>query len=251
LSIENNTFNNESSFLSQVPVALLEENILTQFNNPENFRMDYVSSFINSFKYSKEFIEDDDEMNELISHHDEFMFFMKDMLFEKLGIGINDFGEMSVEEKQDLIHFTYRFFIINIKDNFFNLFLNYINENKQFLFENSTRKKDITTQAFRKEISDEDTAILANMSDIMTYILTDANLTVDDFLRLCEGDESSTELTLVNEYFDDFILTGNFIEKYAKMLRISMRIRIEGEIRNRILKKYREENPLKAHEDMD
>lgn len=240
--------NIEDSFLSQVPVALIEENILTQFRNPDNFRSDYIASFISSYKYSKEMVEDDDEMTELRSHHEEFMNFMKDTLFEKLGIGIDNFEEMSEEEQEDLIHFTYRFFIINMKHNFFNLFLNYINKNKESLIEKAVRRKDVTSQAFKKEISDEDTIILANLADIMNYVMNEENLTVDDFFELCEGDAPSTELTLVSEYYDDFILTGNFIEKYVRMLRIPMRIRIEGDIRNRILKKYREENPLLPRE---
>ena len=243
---------NDETFLSQVPVALLKENILTQFNDPEHFRMDYMASFINSFTYSKEFIENDDEMEALRTVHDEFMFFMKDTLTEKLGVGINDFGEMGYDEQEELIHFTYRFFIIRLKQNFFNLFYNYICENKDALVGVSSfrRKKDITSQAFKKEIGDDDTIILANLPDIMHYIIYEANLTIDDFLRLCEGEESSTELTLVTKYFDDFILTGNFIERYARMLRISMRIRIEGDIRNRILKKYREQNPILNQDDI-
>jgi len=250
LSIENVT-NVEDSFLSQVPVALLEENILTQFRNPDNFRMDYIASFISSYKYSLGMIEDDDEKMELVSQHDEFMNFMQDTLFEKLGIGINNFGEMSYEEQEDLVHFVYRFFIINMKQNFFNLFLNYINRNKEMLLENAVRRKDVTSQAFKRELPEEDTIILANLSDIMNYVINDAELTVDDFLELCEGESPSTELTLMSEYYDDFIITGNFIERYTRMLRIPMRIRIEGDIRNRILKKYREENPLLPRENQD
>ncbi len=244
-----NVFNNEdSTFLSQVPVALLEQNILMQFGNPDNFRMDYISSFINQFNYSKELVEDDDENDTLLSYHDNFIDFMEETFMNRLGIGINNLKEMSREEQQDLVHFTYRFFIINMKNNFFNLFYNYINENKEFFIENATRRKDITTQAFKKEIDEDDATILANLSDIMNYIVHDVKLDVDDFLRLCEGDEPSTELTLVTEYYEDFILTGNFTEKYCNMIRIPMRIKIEGEIRNRILKKYREENPLLPRE---
>ena len=251
MSIENFVSQVDNSFLSQVPVALLEENILMQFNNPDNFRMDYIASFIESYEYSKGFIEDDEEAETLNRYHDEFMNFMKETLSMRLGLGINDFGEMSREEQEDLIHFTYRFFIINMKNNFFNLFLNYIEENKESLLEKATRKKDVTSQAFKKEINDDDATILANLSDFMTYIIRDANLTVDDFLRLCEGEAPSTELTLLNEYYDDFIITGNFIEKYTRMIKIPMRIRIEGEIRNRILKKYREANPLLPREDIE
>lgn len=248
MSIEYDVTQTDSTFLSQVPVALLADNIVTQFANPDNFRMDYVASFIDSYNYSKEFIEDDDELRELNSHHDEFMEFMKDTFSNKLGLGIVDFGEMGFEEQENLIHFTYRFFIINMKNNFFNLFYNFINENKDFLIENSKRKKDVTSQAFRKELTEEDALILANLSDIMNYVMTDAELTSDDFLRLCEGETPSTEVTLVAEYFDDFILTGNFVPYYVRMLRTPMRIRIEGEIRNRILKKYREENPIMNRE---
>ena len=176
---------------------------------------------------------------------------MKETLFNKLGIGINELEEMSFEEQEDLIHFVYRFFIINMKNNFFNLFLNYINENKESLIENAKRKKDVTSQAFKKEIDEDDATILANLSDIMSFVMHDANLTVDDFMRLCEGDTPSTEVTLVTEYFDDFIVTGNFIPYYVRMLRTPMKIRIEGEIRNRILKKYREENPLLPREEID
>ncbi len=245
----NGLINDESTFLSQVPVALIEENILTQFSNPFNFRLDYVAEFISSYKYSLEFIEDDDELAELNARHDEFIDFMVEVLQKKLGLGINDLKEMSFEEQEDLIHFTYRFFIINMKTNFFNVFLNYINENKEALIENAVRRKDITSQAFRREVTEEDAIILANLSDIMNYIMAENTLLVDDFLRLCEGESPSTELTLVSEYFEDFILTGNFIQNYVRMLRIPMKIQIEGNIRNMILKKYREENPIMVEEE--
>lgn len=232
-----------SSFLSKVPVSLLKENITTQFKDPENFRIDYVSSFIDSFNYSIGSIEDSDEEEELLTLHDDFIEFMESMIYEKLGVGIEGLEELSRQDQEDLILFTYRFFIINIRKNFFNLFFNYIKEHKEELLANAKRYKDVTSQAFKKEISEEDTAILANLSEFMDCAIQDGRLTIDDFFRYCEGDKSCVETMFVTKAFDDFTLTGNFIKTYAKLVRPTMRIRIEAEIRNNILKKYREAAP--------
>lgn len=236
------------TLLSNVPISLLEENILTQFGDPSNFRMDYMTQFVESFEYSKQFVEETEEEEELQRLHDEFMNFMKNILQTKLNIGIPEFGEMSNDDKEEITRFTYRFFIINIVENFTNFFYNFIMENKDKLIENVKRRKDLTSQAFKKELSEEDILIIANLSDIMNQILEDDTICSEDFLRLCIGENPVTETTLVNEYFESYVMNGNFVEPYNRMLKLSMKVRIEAGIRNLILKKYRE-NPALTKEE--
>lgn len=227
------------SFLAQLPVGLIKESIETQFKDPENYRMDYVSSFMQSYQYSIENMEDDDDKDTIEEMKDNFIDFMVQLFEKRLHLGFENFEEMGDGDKLDTLLFTYRFFILGIRKNFLNVIWNYIQENKEDLQTKVHRKKDITSQTFRKEISEEDTTIIANLSEIIDMCLMNENLDVDEFFRLAEGNNPSTELTIISEKFDNFEITGNFVPHYVRMLRSPMRIRIEGELRNRILKSYR------------
>lgn len=231
----------DDEFLSKVPITVLEQSISTQFRDPNNFRVDYVASFIRQYKYSIENCESDEEIMDVNSLHDEFIDFMEKCLLDKLNVGIENLGDMSYDEQEELILFVYRFFLINIRKNFTNVFYNYIMENKERLVENAKRTKDITFQAFKDKLTEEDTIIIANLSDFIDECMEDGRLDVDDFLRLCEGDEPCTETVIVSDNYNEYILTGNFVSKYFRLLRTPLRIIIEGDLRSKILKPYRED----------
>lgn len=227
-------------FLSQVPLALIEENINIQFENPDNYRMDYVSEFIRSYLYSMRIVEDVDEKDSVEQLKDEFVDFMENAFTKRLGIGIENLEELGAESALNTVLFTYRFFVLNVRKNYLNFIYNYIQKNRVELVSKLPRKKDITSQAFKKTIDEDDVIILANLSKAIEICLYDERVDIDEFLTLCAGSTNSLEAEFVLDKFNNFEMTGNFLPRYRRMLKDSMKVRIEAEIRNRILKKYRD-----------
>ena len=235
---------NDEMFLSKVPLEVLEESIQNQFINPWEYRKkDYVQTVITKYVISKDNM-DEDELEDLEMLNEEFISFMIRMFDIYLDIGINDIDTLEMEDQHELIHLTYRFFIKNMKKNFVNLIINYINENKTDFYEELPKKKDVTSLLFKSEIDDEeDAAILSNLNQVINQILS-IDFGVDEFLDLCQGDSSSLENDFVRKKFEDFTLVGNFVEKYIGMINDDFKIDLESKIRNRILKKY----PLRRRE---
>lgn len=56
--------------------------------------------------------------------------------------------------------------------------------------------------------------------------------------ELTTSDELSVELEFVKKSFDEFDLTGNFIQSYISMIDKYFRTELESKVRNKILKKY-------------
>lgn len=233
---------NSDTFLSEVPVSLMKENIISQFEDPLEYRKkDHITTFINMYRFSESNADvyEDEELDSIIELRDDFYAFMREMFMNYLGVGFNDFDDMSKEDQDNLIHYTYRFFLINIKKNFVNLILNYIEKNREKYGYDDEKKKDVTTISLRKEIDDPvDIYILSNLTEIINSILYDEEISVDDFLENCDN-EASLETRFVKENYDNFILTGNFIPLYIEMLNIDFNVEIESKVRNKILKKYK------------
>lgn len=228
--------------LTEVPIDILEENILGQFNNPlENHKMDYISNFIIKYRYTKQMVENgynEDDTVELERVRDEFLSFIQSLFDERLDISFPDMETMIDEDQDDCIHFTYRFFITNFKQNFVNLVLNYIEKHKKEICDISAKKKDVSTLNFRKDIEDpDDVLILSNLNEIVDYILT-RTYTVEEFLDLTDRDEPSLERYLLEQYYDEGKIVGNFLDKYFRMMTRNFKIEIECAARNDILKKY-------------
>lgn len=242
----NNIFYNDDDeienelFLSAIPLNLLEEAIKSQFNDPLEYRKtDYVKTFINKYEFSVNNMYEDDQP-ELDSLQSDFIEFMGKMFSNYLHIGMDNIDELDPNNQHELIHFTYRFFINNIKKNFVNLVSNIIDTRREEIISISTKKKDVIYLNFKSEINDEyDVSVLANLSDIINYILS-LDYTIDEFFDLCESDNNNSqiELSYVKEKFDSFILTGNFVPSYKKMINKEFKNEIESKIRNKILKKY-------------
>lgn len=236
-----NTDNEEELFLSEVPISLLQQSIETQFNDPlENRKRDYIQSFITKYKFSKEnMLEDDVLILELA--RDEFLQFIEKTFSDYLNIGFTNLEDLSEDDQHELIQLTYRFFIRNIKRNFVNIVLNFINDRSEEIMANFTKKKDVTTITFKTEIENEyDILVLGNLGDIINYIFNELikESDIDIFLDLCKDDEYILELEYVENKFNEMELTGNFIEKYINMIDDEFKIEIQSKVRNNILRKY-------------
>ena len=225
-------------FLSDIPLEIIKKSIETQFDDPLEYKKkDYVNSFITKYNYSKDNLEGD-ELESLDEVHDKFIMFMLKIFDSYLDVGINEIDTMDEDDQHELIHLTYRFFIKNIKKNFVTLITNYIEQNKEELCDNCVHKKDVTTMTFKAEIdNDEDITILSNLGSVINYILS-IDFGVDEFLDLCIDDSHCLETEYVKKKYDEFILVGNFVEKYVKMVDSNFRIELESKVRNRILRKY-------------
>lgn len=225
-------------FLSTIPLNLIEEAIKTQFDDPLEYRKtDYIQSFLNKYTFSVNNMYEEDQL-EIDELHDDFILFIKNIFYEYLSIGMPNIEDAPEEDQHKLIHYTYLYFITNIKKNFTNLIINYIEKNREEISSIFIKKKDVIYLNFKSEISDEfDVLILSNMSSIIEYILSQ-NYDIDEFLTLTTNDEMRVDLEFVKASFNDFTLTGNFVVPYISMVDKYFRTELESKVRNKILKKY-------------
>lgn len=225
-------------FLSEMPLNLIEEALKTQFDDPLEYRKtDHVQSFLNKYQFSLDNMYEEDQMK-LDELHDEFIVFMKNIFYEYFAIGIPNIEDMPEDEQHKIIHYTYRYFITNIKKNFTNLIINYITKNKEDISSVFIKKKDVIYLNFKSEISDEyDVMVLSNLSSIIEHILS-GDYTIDEFFELASPNELNVETEFVKSAFDDFTLTGNFVQAYILMIDKYFRTELESKVRTKILKKY-------------
>lgn len=232
---------NSDSFLSEIPLSLMKENIKAQFEDPLEYRKkDHITTFLNMYYYSKENADafEDEDIDNVIELRDNFYSFIQNILREYLGIGFVNFDDASENEQDKIIHFTYRFFLINIKKNFVCYISNYLDEHRGMFITDDEKRKDVTSLSFKKEVTDaEDISILSNLLNVINTILND-DIDMEDFFRMCDDDEC-LETVFVSKAFDDNTITGNFIPKYIDMLDTDFISEIESKIRNKILKKYK------------
>lgn len=229
-------------FISEAPVNLLKENIKAQFEDPLEYRKkDYITSFITMYRYSRDNADayEDEDRESVIELRDNFYIFMQDMFRDYLGLGFVDLSDMSSNDQDDVIHYVYRFFLINIRRNFVTLVLNYIEKNRdQYEVEDPEARHDVTSLSFKKEITDPvDIYILSNLHTVVEDILAQ-DIDVDDFFDNCDS-EDTLETRYVKQLFEDCKVTGNFVESYIEMLDASFISTIETKVRNKILKKYK------------
>lgn len=227
-------------FLTEVPIEILTQTIDTQFSDPlENRHIDYLQSFITKYQFSKENEHEDDQV--LVDQiYSDFIEFMVKTFDNYLNIGFPDIDNEDEDEVLEKLQLTYRFFIKNIKKNFVSLICNYIDENKDDIIANLEMKKDVTSLNFKEELEDErDVIIISNLGIVIKDILNLVynNYDVDDFFELCRVGEACLENEYVKAKYDNFEITGNFVQKYVEMI-MADRSNIESKIRNHILKKY-------------
>lgn len=237
---EPNTIESDQ-FLSIMPINLMKENIKSQFEDPlEHKKKDHISTFIDMYKFSEANADpyEDEDLANFIELRDGFYGFMQQMFDDYLGIGFNNFDDKSKEDQDDLIHFTYRFFLMNIKKNFVCLILNCIEANRG-MYENDDKKKDVTTLTFKREVTDPtDVYILSNLYEIINDILS-KEFDTEEFFKLCDNEDTTLETEFVSNAFENFDIVGNFVPHYINMLDSDFKSEIESKVRNKILKKYK------------
>lgn len=232
-------------FLADEPFNLTKQHIRAQFRNPLELTIDYISNFIETYNYSLSQVETDEEQYKLDQFRDEFFEFMMNIFSKVLDVEFPEFEVKSEEEQFDLLHMTYRYFIINIKHNFANYCINYIDKNKELIISTLESKEDITTTGLKKYgVEDSDILILANLYNIIKTIIDNEETEITDFVDNSDWHDPWLETELMQERIESDDIVGNFYPKYKNMISESVLREIEGKVRNKILKKYKNNEPV-------
>lgn len=232
-------------FLSEIPLTLLKEQLKSQFEEPLEYRKrDIMESFIDKYNESLQIEVPEEDLDELETLRQDFICFLRDLFEKHLQVGFTTLSNDDVEDQHDLLHFTYRFFIRNIKKNFVNVILNYIDDNKEEICDSVNRKKDITSLSLKKEISDpDDIAIIANLSDIVDMVFAayqeGERYDIMDFIKNTDYNSPSLETEYVYDAYENDEITGNFIDKYIGMITNDFRHEIESKVRKKYIKNKR------------
>lgn len=230
-------------FLSEAPLDLIRESIKTQFSDPIEYnKKDYIASFINMYKYSEANASafEDEDTDSIHYLRDNFYGFMLAMFEKKLGVGIDNFDEMSMDDQDEIVHYVYRFFLSNCKKNFTNIVMNHIDENHDEYAAIADDEEDVTKNSMKRYVDDPaDVYVLSHLRAIIQESLN-ADMDVDEFFDRCDNSESPClETAFVRQKYDDFTLTGNFVPMYFDLTDYKdFFVEIESKVRHKILKKY-------------
>lgn len=234
----------DNTILTEDSLALISESIRMQFEDPSGHgKVDAVSAFITRYKVTVSEAEDDCDEEELARAkdiHRRFIAYMESLFKDKLKIGIPELDDMGEEEQDTMIHYLYRFFITNVTQNMLNFVKAYIKKNKTSLGAVLPGTKTVSSRRFSDIMDDDDMIrICSNLSDVVKLALTDKEITVTDFLEMCRSKEDDLEREFINEQYDNFGVTGNFVNRYRKMLPEWCIIELESALLTYLVSKYR------------
>ena len=129
-----------------IPVLVLKESIANQFSDPTFSRKDFLSKILESIKSDKdEFQYDEEETQALNKIHSDLMVDLLELFQSYLGIGVNNIGELSDDDQDEIMITLYTYFILNMKKNFVQLVMYFIKNKTSEVLTISELKKDITT----------------------------------------------------------------------------------------------------------
>ena len=133
------------------------------------------------------------------------------MICKKFDLGIDE--TWKDEHYEDLPGFTmalYSFFVLDLTNNIHEVCINYIKNNKNYIyeaFEERKNKKDASTLVSKKIMTPEMAVIAANIYDVTTWILS--QLSEEQFIMNMNQDYCP--LKLISQLLEDGIMNGDFM----------------------------------------
>lgn len=249
------TDDDDTSYISAIPIDIILDSIKRHFESPLEYKKkDYIIEYIKKYEYTRDYqniAEEETEPYQIM--HDRFITEVLKLFEEYLDIAFIDIGDESNLEQCERIHHVYRFFIKNIKKNFLRICKYEITHNTSEFSSGLEKRRDVTYRTFKKEIDDEEYAlILSNMNIVVERILDKIknNYTVDKFLKVVDPGEYDQDYEFVKGgYGSQNYLIGNFIEPYCSMIDEEFEIELESKLRSVILKKF--PNRENVNEELD
>lgn len=209
--------------LGDLPIEVIKENILTQIDDPLLYSSDYADDVYSTFANAKEELDHIDVYREDIEEeYDKFSLFLLTNVSNRFNLGI-DVGLLDTSQLTIMAYDCYVFFIVNLKENLENFLYNYIVSNREELsrmFDSEFKRKDVTTINMKKTCtSKEDILILANLVDVINYVLN-IDFDASEFIDLCiePGEELGEN---IKQRVDTFEIPGNFVPIIIDELRIN------------------------------
>lgn len=96
-----------------------------------------------------------------------------------------------------------------------------------------------------------DVLILANLFDIIKTIIDNEETDIADFVNASDWHEPWLETELMQDRIETNEIVGNFYPKYKNLLSNEVLREIEGKVRNKILKKYKNNERVVVSEGED
>lgn len=241
------------SYLHGASVDLVIEYLKEQMRSPYDYQCrNYVDEFIGDYNFSKEALITDYEnavgveaeeinqsLTEIDQYRDKFVNVFMNLMYDRLSVGFADFDDRSIEFQNKVMSIVYKFFILNIKRNYKNICLSFIEENKDELNKTYKHSGDMTLSVQKSRVSDtKDITLLSSLRDIIREAIQ-IPYDIDEFvLKTYGNDPPEYDQILMKELIDKDIITGNFVPHYLKLVPESLLDNIEFNIRNELLNQY-------------
>lgn len=199
--------------LGDLPIDIIKENIKSQIDDPLTFMTNHCDQVYETLDEAMNEIGHIDKYKyELEELRDNFSCFLVKELDLRFSLGI-DIENMQSYELEEVAKNVYEFFVVNLKENLTNFFMNYIFSNKSYLaslFTDEYKRKDVTTTNMKKITKNkDDVVVLANIISVIYHIL-DLDLEPEEFMDLAtEPGEYTGEM--VKEYVRSFKIANNFV----------------------------------------
>lgn len=206
-----------NSLLSDLPLDLMIVNVKEQV---ETFQTstDYMEIIMEKYNMLEEYLAETNP-EALPEVRDNFF-----KIFEELILVIKDKLDLEIdieaeyENLPQLTYVLYRFFILDFKSILTNFLYEFIRKNKKQLIAEyiGTKKKDVTTLRYKKQMSKEDVIIITNLPDIINDIKS-LEIDSDDFITYILNDESY-EAEYIHSLMRAGRITGDIFTKFMDQM---------------------------------
>lgn len=241
-----NTFESDM-MLSAASEEMIMNLINDQIDSIESYNnQDFLSSFIYNYKKTIEIFDEDetylevknDEILAIRSMMENVCHKLNKRFEEIFSVSLCDIEYNMEEEMIDILYMVYRFFIVNIRTNYINLINNILYNDKYVkkLIANYKVDKSVSLNAYKKITDDKNTLIiLTNLHSICKDIINNKlELEFEEYMSNMNGN-IYTEYEKINEYYDNYKISGNFINLYKRKLNAYLLSEIENECRSNII----------------
>ena len=223
-----------SDILDTFNIEEISKLLQQQVDSNDEFKADlHTTDHFKPIYYKYRSIVDTDENSDDVKAmaKDKFMYICQiflSMICKKYNIEIDDvWKDDHYEDLPGFVMALYSFFILDLGSNIYEVCVNYIKENKSFIFqtfEERKSKKDASTLVNKKIMNPEMLVITSNIYDITTWILS--QLSEEQYIEYM--DDSYVPLGVIKGMFEEGLMGGNFMNEINDQY--SNNIGLKGEV---------------------
>ncbi len=214
------------SLISDFPIELLKENLRYQIENPLSTDVNYLETIMDRYHVLKgDFGDNEDAMEILTNETMDFFNFVIGQINDKFELSLNVDMYDNLQDCIDGGMILYRFLVLRYRKNVTKYLTKFITKNKKSLieeFEDDLKKKDVTTVASKKKNKNRDDAlIIANLPNIISYIMS-LEIEPLDFMKYIAG-EDNFEASYITRLILEGNLMSNFVPGYLNNIVVDYR----------------------------